>query len=134
MVAINTGMSLLTVCENGYGKRTDIGEYRKTRRGGKGVINIKTSERNGRVVAILAVTDDDELMMISAKGIMLRTDLSAVREIGRATQGVRLIRLDEGDKVVAAAKIAPEDDEEETGLETAPGGSEGASTGDPPSE
>jgi len=124
MVAINTGMSLLTVCENGYGKRTDIGEYRKTRRGGKGVINIKTSERNGRVVAILAVTDNDELMMISAKGIMLRTDLSAVREIGRATQGVRLIRLDEGDKVVAAAKIAPEDDEEEAGPEAAQGGGE----------
>jgi len=120
--------------ENGYGKRTDIGEYRKTRRGGKGVINIKTSERNGRVVAILAVTDDDELMMITAKGIMLRTDLSAVREIGRATQGVRLIRLDEGDKVVAAAKIAPEDDEEEPGPEAGPGGGEEASAGDPPGE
>ena len=134
MVAINTGMSLLTVCENGYGKRTDIGEYRKTRRGGKGVINIKTTERNGRVVAILAVTDDDELMMITAKGIMLRTDLSAVREIGRATQGVRLIRLDEGDKVVAAAKIASEDDEEETGPETTSDGGDGASAGDPPNE
>ena len=105
-------LSLLTVCENGYGKRTDIGEYRKTRRGGKGIINIKTTERNGRVVAIRAVTDDDELMLITANGMMLRTDLTAVREIGRATQGVRLIRLDEGDKVVAAAKIAPEDEEE----------------------
>jgi DNA gyrase subunit A len=124
MVAINTGMSLLTVCENGYGKRTDIGEYRKTRRGGKGVINIKATERNGRVVAIRAVTDDDELMMITANGMMLRTDLTAVREIGRATQGVRLIRLDEGDRVVAAAKIAPEDDEEEAAPEAASGGGE----------
>jgi len=112
MVAIDVGSSLLTVCENGYGKRTSIDEYRKTRRGGKGVINIKTTERNGRVVAIQAVRDDDELMLITAKGMMLRTDLTAVREIGRATQGVRLIRLDEGDSVVAVAKVAPEDDEE----------------------
>jgi DNA gyrase subunit A len=112
MVAIQPGMSVLTVCENGYGKRTDISEYRKTRRGGKGVINIKTTDRNGRVVAIKAVIDDDELMLITAKGMMLRTDLTAVREIGRATQGVRLIRLDEGDKVVAAAKLARDEDEE----------------------
>jgi len=112
MVAINPGDSLLTVCENGYGKRTSIDEYRKTRRGGKGVINIKTTERNGQVVAIKAVNDKDELMMITVNGMMLRTDLKEVREIGRATQGVRLIRLDENDKVVAVAKIAPEGDEE----------------------
>ncbi len=120
MVAINPGMSLLTVCENGYGKRTDIEEYRKTRRGGKGVINIKTTDRNGKVVAIKAVVDDDELMLITAKGMMLRTDLSAVREIGRATQGVRLIRLDEGDKVVAAAKLARDEDEESEAVSEAP--------------
>ncbi|MCH7592351.1 MAG: DNA gyrase subunit A, partial [Planctomycetes bacterium] len=89
MVAINGGDSVLTVCENGYGKRTAIEEYRKTRRSGKGVINIKTTERNGTVVAICAVNDDDELMMITAGGMMLRTDLSALRQIGRATQGVR---------------------------------------------
>ena len=117
MVAVNPGQSLLTVCENGYGKRTSIDEYRKTRRGGKGVINIKTTERNGRVVAVEAVGDDDELMFITANGMMLRTDLSALREIGRATQGVRLIRLDEGDRVVAAAKIVAddEDDDDESG-------------------
>lgn len=112
MVAISPDMSLLTICENGYGKRTNLDQYRKTRRGGKGVINIKASERNGDVVAIQAVSEDDELMFITAKGMMLRTDLSAVREIGRATQGVRLIRLNEDDKVVAVAKIALEDDEE----------------------
>lgn len=124
LVPIDPGMSVLTVCENGYGKRTDIGEYRKTRRGGKGVINIKTTERNGKVVTILAVTDDDELMLITAGGMMLRTDLSAVREIGRATQGVRLIRLDESDRVVAAAKIAKEEDEggEEVDAGVAPPG------------
>jgi len=108
MVAIRPGASLLTVCENGYGKRTPIEEYRKTGRGTKGVINIKTTERNGEVVAITAVDDDDELMFITARGIALRTDLSAIREIGRATQGIRLIRLDEGDRVVAVEKFARE--------------------------
>ncbi len=103
------GSSLLTVCENGYGKRTDIEEYRLIRRGGKGVINIKTTERNGKVVALKAVRDSDELMMITTKGIMLRTNLNAVREIGRATQGVRLIKLDEGDKLVAVTRVAQEE-------------------------
>jgi DNA gyrase subunit A len=112
MIVTNENASVLTVCENGYGKRTQVNEYRKTKRGGKGVINIKTTERNGRVVALKSVTDADGLMMISAKGIALRTDLSQLREIGRATQGVRLIRLDEGDQVVAVARIAKEEDEE----------------------
>ncbi len=110
MVAIDPGASVLTVCENGFGKRTSIEEYRKTRRGGKGVINIKTTERNGAVIAIEAVVDGDELMLITQKGMMLRTDLTALRQIGRATQGVRLIRLQEHDKVVAVAKIAKDDD------------------------
>ena len=110
MVAIQPGYSVLTVCENGFGKRTDIDEYRLTRRGGKGVINIKTSERNGKVVAIKAVRDEDELMVITAKGIMLRTGLGQIREIGRATQGVRIIRPDSGDRVVAVAKIAQEEE------------------------
>lgn len=113
MVALRPGDSLLTLCEHGYGKRTSIDEYRKTRRGGKGVINIRTTERNGHVVTIDATKDDDELMMISANGMMLRTDLSAVREIGRATQGVRLIRLGEDDRLVAVAKIPPDEDEEQ---------------------
>lgn len=123
MVAIEPGYSLLTICENGYGKRTGIEAYRKTRRGGKGVVNIRTTDRNGRVVEMLAVRDDDEIMIIASSGMMLRTDLSAVREIGRATQGVRLIRLNEGDKVVAVAKIARENGEEEgspTGPEPTP--------------
>ncbi len=110
MVAIDPGSSLLTVCENGYGKRTSIEEYRKTRRGGKGVINIKTTERNGAVIAIEAVVDGDELMLITQQGMMLRTDLTALRQIGRATQGVRVIRLGAGDKLVAVAKIARDDD------------------------
>lgn len=108
MVVTNEEASLLTVCQMGYGKRTQVSEYRKTNRGGKGVINIKTTDRNGKVVALKSVIDTDELMVISAKGTVLRTDLSAVREIGRATQGVRLIRVDTGNQVVAVAKIVRE--------------------------
>jgi DNA gyrase subunit A len=130
MVAIRPGLSVLTVCEKGYGKRTDVEEYRLTRRGGKGVINIKTSERNGKVVAIRAVGDDDELMIITAAGIMLRTDLSQIREIGRATQGVRIIRPDSGDRVVAVAKIANEEDNDQTGPEGAPAEADAAAEDD----
>ena len=112
MVAIEPGMSLLTVCEKGVGKRTPIEEYRLTRRGGKGVINIKITDKNGPVVALRPVRDTDDLMIITAGGIMLRTDLSRVRDIGRATQGVRLIRTDEGDKVVSVAILEREEGEE----------------------
>ena len=108
MAATGAGKSLLTVCENGHGKRTDLEEYRLTRRGGQGVINIKTTDRNGKAVALRSVSDDDELMIITANGIMLRTGLEKVREIGRATQGIRLIRVDQSDKVVAVARIASE--------------------------
>jgi DNA gyrase subunit A len=111
MVVTREGESILTVCENGFGKRTALEEYRLTRRGGKGVINIKVTERNGKVVALKAVEDNDELIMITAKGIMLRTDLSQLREIGRATQGVRVIRPDPGDEVVAVAKMIVEEAE-----------------------
>ncbi len=112
MVVLRPEVSLLTVCEKGYGKRTDIDAYRITRRGGKGIINVRVTDRNGRVVALKAAEDDDELMIITANGIMLRTDLSAVREIGRATQGVRMIRVDEGDRVAAVARIARDKEEE----------------------
>ncbi len=111
MVAIRPGAAVLTVCENGFGKRTQIEEYRLTKRGGKGVINIRTTERNGCVVGVRAVDDDDELMLITSNGIIVRTDLSDIRAIGRATQGVRLIRVDEGDTVVAMAKIARDADD-----------------------
>lgn len=125
LVAAEAGLSLLTICENGYGKRTSLEEYRKTRRGAKGVINIKTTDRNGDVVSLHAVRDDDEMMIITSKGMMLRTGLEAVREIGRATQGVRLIRLDEGDTVVAVARLAKED-QDEPGI-SPPGAASGSS-------
>ncbi len=97
--------TLLTVTENGYGKRSDIGDYRVTNRGGKGVINIKASDRNGEVVVVKEVVDDDELLMITHKGIVNRLAIASVRSMGRATQGVRLMKLDKGDKVIDVAKV-----------------------------
>jgi len=109
MVIAEAGATLLTVCENGYGKRTDLDDYRPQSRGGIGLINIKTTQRNGKVVALKAVRDDDELMMITSNGIIIRTGIEQVRSIGRNTQGVRLIRLGGGDKLVAAERIVKEE-------------------------
>ena len=111
MAVIRPGMSVLTVCEKGVGKRTDIDEYRLTRRGGKGVINVRITDKNGPVVALRAVTDSDSLMLITGKGTLLRMDLSSLRDIGRATQGVKLIRVEEDDRVVAVAKLVADKDE-----------------------
>ncbi|HSI33321.1 MAG TPA: DNA gyrase subunit A [Tepidisphaeraceae bacterium] len=104
-----TACQVLTACENGFGKRTPVDEYRLIKRGGKGVINIKTTERNGNVVGMRAVCDTDELMMITEKGILMRTPVSEIRETGRNAQGVRLIRVDEGDKLVAMARVDAEE-------------------------
>ncbi len=109
MAVAQPGQDLLTVCELGFGKKTPLEEYRLTRRGGKGVINIKVTERNGKVVALKAVDDDNELVMITQSAQMLRTAVSQLREIGRATQGVRLIRVDEGDRVVAVGRVVTEE-------------------------
>ena len=108
MIVAEKNASLLTVCENGYGKRTSLDDYRSQSRGGIGLINIKTTERNGKVVALKAVQDANELMMITANGIIIRTGLEQIRSIGRNTQGVRLIKLKAGDKLVAAEKIVTE--------------------------
>ncbi len=105
MVVAEQSASLLTVCENGFGKRTELEDYRAQHRGGIGLINIKTSDRNGSVVAIKTVKDDDDIMIITAKGIIIRTGLEELREIGRNTQGVRLIKLDADDKVVAVERV-----------------------------
>src|SRR5215210_2530140 len=104
----NESCMVLTACENGFGKRTPVGEYRLQRRGGSGVINIKTTERNGNVVGMKAVCDGDELMLITEKGILMRTRVSEIRETGRNAAGVRLIKIDDGDRLVAMAKIDAE--------------------------
>ncbi len=105
----NDSASLLTVCANGYGKRTLLREYRAQNRGGKGLIDIQTSDRNGPVVAVTKVTDEDEVMITTSGGMMIRTRISDTRTIGRNTQGVRLIKLDEGDSVGSLAKLPLEE-------------------------
>ena len=101
--------SLLTVCANGYGKRTALTEYRSQTRGGKGLIDIKTTERNGPVVAIAKVTDADEVMLTTSTGNIIRTRIAEVNLIGRNTQGVRLIRVEEGDLVRSLALLPEEE-------------------------
>ena len=105
--------TLLTVSENGYGKRTGLDEYRLQKRAGQGLISIRTSQRNGKVVAILAVTDDDEIMVITTGGMLMRCPVRKISTIGRATQGVRVIRLNDGDRVACVAKLAEDTEEEE---------------------
>jgi len=104
---------MLTVAEKGYGKRTPLAEYRVTSRGGKGVINLKTTERNGSVVAALQVTEESDVMIITAHGKVIRVHANEIREAGRSTQGVRLLRLDPGDSVAATAAILEEEEERE---------------------
>lgn len=109
MTVVVPSATLLTVCEHGYGKRTNFEQYRSQSRGGTGVINIRTAGRNGKVVAVKSVSDGDEMVIITEKGMVVRIGVSDIRSIGRATQGVRLIGLDHGDRVVGLAKVASDD-------------------------
>jgi DNA gyrase subunit A len=111
MEVVRQGGTVLSVAQNGYGKRTDLEEYRLQSRGGVGIINIQTSDRNGKVVGMAYVHDDDEVMLITQQGMILRMKAGDVRVIGRATQGVRLIEMEEGDQVVAVAKLVEKEDE-----------------------
>jgi len=112
------GSTIFTVCENGFGKRTDLDEYRDQSRGGKGIITIKTTERNGSVVNVMQVADDNDLMVITDNGKILRVPVSGFSVIGRNTQGVKLITTEEKEKVVAVAKLAEkEEDELDDGVE-----------------
>jgi DNA gyrase subunit A len=115
MTLVDPSATLLTVCENGYGKRTEFGEYRIQGRGGQGIINIRTSDRNGKVVAMMTVRDGDELMLITHAGQIMRigVDSKSIRPIGRATQGIRIIRLNDQDTLVAVARVAAEDGDDE---------------------
>ena len=124
MEVVREGGTLLTVAQNGYGKRTELEEYRLQSRGGIGIINIQTSDRNGKVVGIAYVHDDDHLMLISQQGMILRMRAGDVRAIGRATQGVRLIEMEEGDEVVSLAKLAEKEEEPGNGGSSEPENSE----------
>ena len=108
MVVASDEKTLLSVTENGYGKRTPISEYRLINRGGSGVINIQCSERNGKVVSISSLTDNEDVIFISKDGIIIRVPATDISVIGRNTQGVRVMKLEEKDRVVAAVKVARE--------------------------
>ena len=111
LVSNDETLQVLTATANGYGKRTPIGDYRKSRRGTQGVIAIDTGERNGKLVAVALVEEQDELMLMTTGGVLIRTRVSEVRETGRTAQGVRLINLDEGEHLISLEKVAESDED-----------------------
>jgi DNA gyrase subunit A len=115
MEVLAPGGAILSVTERGYGKRTGLDEYRVQSRGGVGLINIQTSERNGRVIGVAQVHEDDELMLITQQGKILRMEAGGIRAIGRATQGVRLIDIEGEDRAVSIAKLAEKDEDVDDG-------------------
>lgn len=113
MEIISEGTTILTVSEMGYGKRSPLEDYPRQKRGGKGVITLKTTQRNGRVKGVFQVADEDELMLITNTGKIIRLKVNSIRVIGRNTQGVKLIGLEAGEKVTGVARLAEKDEEEE---------------------
>ena len=133
MEVVSDDGSLLTVCEKGYGKRTDVGEYRRQTRGGIGLKNVQVSDRNGPVVGIAGVSDGDELLLVTEQGQIIRMKTGDLRPIGRDTQGVRLMDLAEGDRIVSIAALSePDEEPAEPSGSTPPDGSgaEAESSGD----
>jgi DNA gyrase subunit A len=130
LVAEDEQQSVLTATINGYGKRTPIGEYTRHGRGTKGMIAIQQSERNGKVVAATLVHSDDEIMLITDKGVLVRTRVGEIREMGRATQGVTLIALDDGDELSGLQRIVENDANVADAPETPDAGSEPHDEGD----
>jgi DNA gyrase subunit A len=132
LVAEDEQQSVLTATQNGYGKRTSIGEYTRHGRGTKGMIAIQQSERNGKVVAATLVHADDEIMLITDRGVLVRTRVSEIREMGRATQGVTLIGLDDGSQLSGLQRIVENDaslgDSDAKGLEDASDASDDSAT------
>ncbi|HKE11674.1 MAG TPA: DNA gyrase subunit A [Myxococcota bacterium] len=127
MEILSPGATILTVTANGYGKRTPLDDYRKQNRGGQGVITIRTSNRNGPVIGVAQVTDPDEVMLITNGGKVLRCRVSGISTMGRVTQGVRLMELSDGERLVAMARLAEGDDAGASGGNGAAGGGDGAS-------
>ena len=100
MIIVDEKDDVFTITEKGYGKRTPVDDYRKTNRGGSGIINIKITEKNGKVVALKGISGEYDLLLITKNGIIIRTDISSISVIGRNTQGVKVISLDESDAVI----------------------------------
>ncbi len=115
LVIRNDQTTVLVVTEKGYGKRSDINDYRITKRGGKGVITVKTTDKVGKLIALMEVVDRDELVIISTQGMVIRQSVKDLRVMGRNTQGVRVIRLNENDSIADIARVVPEEDEEING-------------------
>jgi DNA gyrase subunit A len=115
MEILSPGADILTVSENGYGKRTAMEEYRMQSRGGKGIITMKTTEKTGRVIGVQQVTEEDQLMLITNIGKIIRLRVKDIRVIGRNTQGVRLIDVEEAERVVSVARLAEKEEDEENG-------------------
>jgi DNA gyrase subunit A len=113
MEMLSPGATILTVAEGGFGKRTEMEEYRLQSRGGKGIITMKTTDKTGRVIGVQQVTEEDQLMLVSNNGKIIRMRIKDIRVIGRNTQGVRLIELDEGERVVSLARLAEKEEEDE---------------------
>ncbi len=130
LLALEEGTSVLTACERGMGKRTDISEYPRMGRGAMGVINVRVTEKNGRVVSVLPVREEDEILFITKNGQIVRTRVTSFRAIGRATQGVRLVGLDEGDALVDVSVVVKE--EPEAAAAAAAGAGPAAPTPDAP--
>ncbi len=126
LVAGDEKQSVLTATENGYGKRTSITEYTRHGRGTKGMIAIQTSERNGRVVAATLVEPEAQIMLITDTGVLIRTRVSEIREMGRATQGVTLISLDEGTKLSGLQQVAEAEVDVDIGAEDGADGPAGS--------
>ena len=109
-IAVKTASTLLVVTDKGYGKRSNISDYRLTKRGGKGIITIRTGEKTGNLISLKEVNDHDELVIITSKGMVIRQGIKNIRVMGRATQGVRLINLKDGDSIADIARVAPEEE------------------------
>jgi DNA gyrase subunit A len=113
MIVVRNATTLMVVTDRGFGKRSEIEDYRLTKRGGKGVITVKTSDKNGKLIAIKEVNDSDELVIITTGGMVIRQSVKELRTMGRNTQGVRLIRLNDKDEIADIARVVPEEEGEE---------------------
>jgi DNA gyrase subunit A len=120
MVVVRRDATLLTVTEKGLGKRSELGDYRVQHRGGKGIITLRRTDKTGDCVALKEVIPDDELMVITRHGVIIRLPVNDIRVIGRNTQGVRIINLDEGDTVIDVARVVKEDEGGEEGADSEP--------------
>jgi DNA gyrase subunit A len=131
LVLAKPGLMILTICEKGYGKRSPVEDYRLIRRGGSGVININTSERNGPVVACMAVAEDDEIMVTTAAGQVVRSPVKDIRITGRNAQGVRVMTLDGSDRITSVAHLPRESDAEAAAKAATPGAAPAAGAAKP---